>query len=252
MMRWLVAWVRSVAAYVFLCLYVALVGPFALLVSFLTGWVAHFFELGYLASKTARHIAGVRLSVEGLDRVAGDRPTVYCINHRSYLDAPVAFESLFRRCPKLRGIYKAEMGKLPIFGTALRVSGFVPIVRDNPGRAFEAVELAVSRLRQGYSFLLAPEGTRATAKDMRPFKKGAFVMAIKAQVPVAPVAIIGSGEAMPRGRLYVTPERITVKVGEPIPTTGLTLEDRDELAARVRLALEQLLDRDEFHSGDEQ
>jgi 1-acyl-sn-glycerol-3-phosphate acyltransferase len=240
-MRRCLAWARSIAAYLFLCVYVALVGPPALLVSFLTGWVAHFFELGYLGSKIARHIVGVRVVVEGLDHVVGDRPTVYCINHRSYVDAPVAFEALFRRCPKLRGVYKAEMGKLPIFGTALRVSGFVPIVRHDPGRAFDAVELAVRRLREGHSFLLAPEGTRGTAAEMRPLKKGAFVMAIKAQVPVVAVALIGTGDAMPRGRRYVTPERITVKVGEPIPTTGLTLADRDALAARVRQDLERLL-----------
>jgi 1-acyl-sn-glycerol-3-phosphate acyltransferase len=241
MMRLYLAWVRSVAAYLFLCVWVTVVGPPALLVSFLTGWVAHFFELGYVGSKVARRIAGVQLSVEGLDHVVGDRPAVYCINHRSYVDAPVAFEALFRRCPKLRGVYKAEMGKLPIFGTALRLSGFVPIVRTNPGRAFEAVELAVGRLREGYSFVLAPEGTRATTDEMRPFKKGAFVMAIKAQVPVVPVALLRCGQAMPRGRAYVTPERVTVKVGEPIPTMGLTLAERDALAARVRTALERLL-----------
>ena len=241
MMRWLLAWIRSVAAFLFLCVYVAVVGPPALLISVLTGWVAHFFELGYLGAKTARHIAGVHLSVEGLDNVVGERPTVYCINHRSNVDPPVAFESLYRRCPKLRGVYKAEMGKLPIFGTALRMSGFVPIVRQDPRRAFEMIELAVSRLGEGYSFMLAPEGTRATTAEMRPFKKGAFVMAIKAQVPVVPVALVGTGAAMPRGRLYVTPERITVKVGKPISTTGLTLEDRDALAARLRQDLERLL-----------
>lgn len=240
MIRLLIAWIRSVAAYLFLCVYIALVGPPAILVTVATRRVRHIFELGYFGAKTARIVLGIRITVEGLDRVDGGRPTVYCINHRSNVDALV-FEVLYPRCPKLRALYKAEMGKLPILGPAMRMSGLVPVVRTDPERAFEAVELAVTRLREGYSFLLSPEGTRATSADMRPFKKGGFVMAIKAQAPIVPVALIGTGEAMPRGRLYVSPVPVTVRIGEAIPTAGLTLDDRDTLAARVRGDLERLL-----------
>jgi 1-acyl-sn-glycerol-3-phosphate acyltransferase len=121
------------------------------------------------------------------------------------------------------------------------MAGFVPVYRDDRERAFEAVDLAATRLREGYSFLLAPEGTRNAGEGLLPFKKGAFVMAIKAQVPVVPVAIVGADRAMPKGQLYVTPGEVTVRFGEPVPTAGMTLEDRDALSERVRSALLALL-----------
>jgi 1-acyl-sn-glycerol-3-phosphate acyltransferase len=154
----------------------------------------------------------------------------------------VVMEVLFPRCPGLRVLYKAEMGKLPVLGTAMRVAGFVPVHRADRDRAFEAVDLAVTRLGEGLSFLLAPEGTRSTTSAMLPFKKGAFVMAIKAQVPVVPVAIIGADRAMPKGQLYVLPGEVTVRVGREVPTAGLTMDDRDALGEQVRTALAALLD----------
>jgi 1-acyl-sn-glycerol-3-phosphate acyltransferase len=224
---------RSVVAYAYLCLYVAIVGPPALAVAFLTGRAQHVLALGQFGARSVRQLLGVGLRAEGMEHVDGSRPTVYCINHRSNVDV-VAFEVLFAKSPRLRGLYKAEMGKLPILGRALRLVGFVPVDRGHRGRAFEAVDAAAARLRAGDSFLLAPEGTRGTGDGLQPFKKGGFVMAIKAQVPVVPVALIGTAVAMPRGQFHVNPTCVTVRVGEPIPTTGLSLDDRNRLAVVVR------------------
>jgi 1-acyl-sn-glycerol-3-phosphate acyltransferase len=141
----------------------------------------------------------------------------------------------------LRGLYKAELGKLPILGRAILLAGFVPVERGHRASAFESVDLAAERLRAGDSILLAPEGTRAPGTGLLPFKKGAFVMAIKAQAPVSPVALIGTGEAMPRGQLWVKPTLVRVIVGEPVATAGLSLDDRDRLAATVRERMEHLL-----------
>lgn len=237
----LVAWVRSLAAYLFLCLFVGLIGPPALLFAFLTGQVRHLFLLGRFGAMTARQIFGIRATVEGLDHVRADRPTVYCINHRSNVDV-IVFELILPRCPNLRVLYKAELGRIPILGMALRTAGFVPVERTQRDRAIEAVDLAVEHLKAGDSFLLAPEGTRSRTAQMLPFKKGGFVMAIKAQVPVVPIAILGSDHAMPRGRFYATPCRVLIRIGEPVPTTGLGFEDRDSLAAEVRQRMEELLD----------
>ena len=225
--------VRSVVAYACLCLYVAIVGPPALAVAFMTGRAQHVLVLGQFGARSVRQLLGIRLRTEGLEHVDGSRPSVYCINHRSNVDV-VAFEALFSKCPRLRGLYKAEMGKLPILGRALRLVGFVSVDRGHSGRAFGAVDAAARRLVEGDSFLLAPEGTRGSREDLQPFKKGGFVMAIKAQAPVVPVALIGTALAMPRGQFYVNPTCVTVRVGEPIPTTGLSLDDRDRLVATVR------------------
>ena len=124
---------RSVVAYVFLCLYVAIVGPPALAVAFLTGRAQHVLALGQFGARSVRQMLGIRLRTEGLEHVDGRRPAVYCINHRSNVDV-VAFEVLFSRCPRLRGLYKAEMGKLPILGRALRLVGFVPVDRGHRSR----------------------------------------------------------------------------------------------------------------------
>lgn len=235
-----VAWIRSLAAYLFLCLYVGVLGPPSLLYAFVTGRARPLLVLGRLGAMAARRIFGIRVSVEGLDHVRADRPTVYCINHRSNVDV-IVFELILPRCPKLRGLYKSELDKLPILGRVLRTAGFVPVERARRDRAIEAVDVAVEHLRAGESFLLAPEGTRSRTSQMLPFKKGGFVMAIKAQVPVVPIAILGADYAMPRGRFYATPCRIVVRIGEPVATTGLGFEDRDRLAADVRRRMEEMI-----------
>lgn len=236
------AWARSLTAYLFLILYIGLIGPPALLVAALTGRPGLLFVLGHFAARSARRLLGVRFVVIGLDRVDGARPAVYCINHRSHVDV-VVFEILASRCPRLSAVYKAEINRLPVLGRVLRLAGFVPVQRADRERAIEAVDVAAERLAAGDSFLLAPEGTRCATDEMRPFKKGAFVMAIKAQAPVVPIAIVGGARAMPRGQLHVTPTLVTVRIGAPIATVGLALDDRDDLARRVRAAMEEELAR---------
>jgi 1-acyl-sn-glycerol-3-phosphate acyltransferase len=231
---------RSVAALVLLALYIAIVGPPALAAAFLTGRTGHVFALGRFGATAVRVLLGLRLEVSGLERVVGARPTLYCINHRSNVDV-VAFEALFPRCPRLRGLYKAEVGKVPVLGRAMQLVGFVPVDRANRASAIASVDAAAARLAAGDSFIIAPEGTRARGGEMLPFKKGGFVMAIKAQVPVVPVALHGTADVMPRGRFTVTPGVVRVAVGEPIPTAGLTLEDRDRLMETVRGRLQAML-----------
>ncbi len=235
-----VYWLRSSVAYLLLALYIGIVGPPAILYVASTGRPGLLVAVGRFGARFTRRLLGIRLQAEGLEHVLADRPSVYCINHRSNLDV-IVFEALFPRCPRLRGLYKAELGRLPILGRAMRLAGFVPVERTHRAQAFEAVDLAAERLRAGDSFLIAPEGTRSATDGLLPFKKGGFVMAIKAQAPVVPVALLGTEEAMPRGRYWVKPTRVRVLVGEPVPTAGLSLDDRDRLVAVVRDRLAQLL-----------
>jgi 1-acyl-sn-glycerol-3-phosphate acyltransferase len=231
---------RSLVAFVVLALYIAIVGPPALAAAFVTGRAGHVFVLGRVGATAVRRLLGIRLEVSGLDRVVGERAALYCINHRSNVDV-VVFEALFPRCPRLRGLYKAEVGRVPVLGRAMRLVGFVPVDRANRASAIASVDAAAARLAAGDSFLIAPEGTRARGEEMLPFKKGGFVMAIKAQVPVVPVALHGTAEAMPRGRFWVRPGVVRVEVGEPVPTAGLTLDDRDRLMETVRERLQAML-----------
>ena len=239
-MRVALYWLRSLVSFVLLALYIALVGPPALAVAILTGRNGHVFALGRFGAAAVRRLLGIRLAVSGLEHVDGRRPTLYCINHRSNVDV-VAFEALFPRCPRLRGLYKAEVGKVPVLGRAMRLVGFVPVDRANRASAIASVDAAAGRMLAGDSFLIAPEGTRARGPGMLPFKKGGFVLAIKARAPVVPVALHGTDLVMPRGRFWVRPGVVRIEVGEPIPTTGLTIEDRDRLMETVRARMERML-----------
>jgi 1-acyl-sn-glycerol-3-phosphate acyltransferase len=236
----LVAWVRSALAYIIIVVCVAVIGPPAILVAWLTGRAGHVLWLGIQVERAARRAAGVRCAVEGLEAVKPDQAAVYVINHRSNVDV-MAFGVIHARCPRLVGLYKAELTKVPVLSAVLRAARFVPVERAHREQAIGAVETAVERLRAGDSIVLAPEGTRSRTGELLPFKKGAFVMAIKAQVPVVPVAMMGTEVAMPKGQPFIRPTLVRIRIGTPVPTVGLGFEDREALSNAVRSEMERLL-----------
>ena len=113
--------------------------------------------------------------------------------------------------------------------------------REQKEAALKAIDLAAESIRRGNSFLVFPEGTRSRTDEMLPFKKGGFVMAIQAQAPIVPVAISGGRDAMRKGSALIYPAHVRVRIGAPVPTTGMTLDDRDTLVATVRERIAALL-----------
>jgi 1-acyl-sn-glycerol-3-phosphate acyltransferase len=230
--------VRSIVTYVATSLYVVVAGTIGLLIAVPFKAKSLLYLLGHGGVALALGLAGIRYTVRGRENVPGDRAVVFCANHQSNVDPPVLFQALHRR---LHILYKAELRKLPVLGRVFEVGGFVAVQRDNRDAAFASIEQAAESIRQGNSFLIFPEGTRSKTEALLPFKKGGLVMALRAQAPIVPVAIMGGRAAMQKGSAFVRPVHVTVRIGEPIETAGMSTDDRDTLIEKVRERIEQLI-----------
>jgi 1-acyl-sn-glycerol-3-phosphate acyltransferase len=237
----LVAAIRSLATYLTIAVYVVLVGPPFLLISLATGSPTPLYRVGLIGVRLGLALSGITYRVEGGEHIQRDRAAVYAVNHASNVEPPILFDMLSGLFPRLRILYKAELRKLPILVRAFDIAGFVPLERGNPEQSLPAIDRAVEALGAGNSFLIFPEGTRSRTGALLPFKKGGFIMALKAQAPVVPVAISGARNAMRKGSPIIRPVNVRVRLGAPIETKGLTLDDRDKLIGRVRGTVESLL-----------
>ncbi|MDQ6926955.1 MAG: 1-acyl-sn-glycerol-3-phosphate acyltransferase, partial [Candidatus Eremiobacteraeota bacterium] len=142
--------------------------------------------------------------------------------------------------PRYSFVAKAELFRVPLFGAAARAVGTIPIDRDNRAAAFQSYEDAVVQIREGRSVVVFPEGTRGTTYAIRPFKKGPFVLAIAAGVPVVPTLLYGTIKVLPRGSLWLRAGRVDLHLLEPVATAGLGYDAREALSTCVhaRLAAE--------------
>jgi len=240
-MSTLIAAVRSLATYVAVSLYVLLFGPPFLLLALATGNALALYRVALGGVRLGLWLSGISVRVRNPENIQRDRAAVYAVNHASNVEPPILYETLSELFPRLRILYKAELRKLPILVRAFDLAGFVPLERGNREQSLPAIERAAEALREGHSFLIFPEGTRSRTGELLPFKKGGFIMAVKGQAPIVPVAIVGARDAMKKGSLIIRPVRVTVSFGAPVPTTGLTLEDREPLISAVRGAVATLL-----------
>jgi 1-acyl-sn-glycerol-3-phosphate acyltransferase len=173
--------------------------------------------------------SGVRVRIQGLERLDRSRSYVFAANHQSIYDIPILFASL----PfQLRIIAKESLGNIPFLGWHLRRTGHVLVDRSKPGAG--VVKRMARLVDEGHSLIVFPEGTRSTDGLVARFKGGSFVIAVDAGLAVVPITIVGSRHVMFRGEVTVRPGNVTLIVHEPIETSTLSREGVREFAAQVR------------------
>lgn len=173
---------------------------------------------------------GIKVRVHGLENLKSDEPHIFTSNHVSWFDIP----ALAKILPHYKFVAKAELFKVPIFGPGMRAAGMIEIQRENRKAAFGAYDVAAEKIRSGASVVVFPEGTRGHAYPLRPFKKGPFVLAIAAGVPIVPIIVHGTIEIMRKGSFWAQPGTIDVHLLEPVSTSGVDYDHREALMQTVR------------------
>lgn len=170
--------------------------------------------------------AGIRVRLHNEERMRSGAPRIFISNHVSWFDVLTLAAVL----PRYKFVGKAELFRIPVFGRAARAAGMIAIERENRKSAFESYRVAAERIRAGASVVVFPEGTRGRSYSLRSFKKGPFVLAVAAGVPIVPTVVHGTIEVMRRDSFRVRPGVVHIHFLEPIATEGLTYEDRNRLS----------------------
>ena len=177
------------------------------------------------------------VKVTGLEKIDTSRPLVYAVNHASALDIPVLYVNL----PfQFRIVFKKELLSYPIVGWQLKRSGQVCIDQQKPTNSIASIRSAVKSLKAGMPLVIFPEGGRTNDGDIKPFLPGALFLALKAQVDIVPVALVGTYELLPMDTYHIKCRPLEMRVGELISTSGLTMRDLETLSRKVQKAVENL------------
>ena len=182
--------------------------------------------------------AGIDLRSEGTETIDRKQRYIIVANHHSYFDIPCIFAAIPQ---PIRFMAKVSLFKIPIFGWAIGRAGFIPIDRKNRRTAVKSFELAVERIRKGNTVVVFPEEGRSRERKMRDFQRGGFLLALRSGLPILPVAIDGTYDVYRAGAKRVTPGPVTVRVGTPIPTEGLTVREKDRLLRESREQIVSML-----------
>ena len=233
--------IRSAFVAISLAIVTIVVGAPLVLYVVLTGNVEPLYNAGVAAVVWICRVAGMRTRVEGLENIPPGT-VLFAANHTSNADGPAIVGAIPRRIAILG---KKSLFAIPIVGTAFRLAHFVPVDRHNRGQAAASIEAAAEKMKNGVSFLIYPEGTRSPDGRLLPFRRGAFVLAIKAGVPVVPVACSGAHRVIPKKSYRITPGEVVVRFCPAIDSSQYSIARRNELAERVHAAIAAALPPDQ-------
>jgi len=187
-----------------------------------------------LWSRIGLLVAGVRVRVEGLELIPRDQPLIFMGNHQGNFDILALFLAIPQR---FNWLAKEELFKVPVFGLSMRRAGYIPLNRGDGRDSLRSLEAAAAKIRAGASVIVFPEGTRTLDGSLLPFKKGGFLLAGKAGVPIIPFTINGSRQINPRNRIELYPGTLTIRFGAPLVPQGSGGRQREELMEQVRQAI---------------
>jgi 1-acyl-sn-glycerol-3-phosphate acyltransferase len=227
-----------------IAVYTIVLGTVSVLSSFFdpSGDVGH--RCARAWSRLILRTTGVRVLASGLDRLDGSRSYVVASNHQSIYDIPILFATLPLQ---LRIVAKASLGAVPFLGWHLRRTGHLLVDRRNPGA--DIVEKMRRLVSASSSLIVFPEGTRSVDGHVARFKKGSFLVALDAGLPVVPVSLAGTRHVMKKGRLMVCPGEVRLTVHEPVPTAGVRRGDVIAFAERVREVVRRGVDEPAVRQG---
>ncbi len=217
---------------------IALFGPIVITLARLTGNQNWIYTPVGLFIRMGLAMAGVRVDVRGLEHLDPGGTYLFTPNHQSLIDVPVLWTYLKRNVGYLA---KKELLRNPVLRYGFPVIGVVPIDRSNTAAAVSSARIAVENLRRGKSYVVYPEGTRSPDGRLLPFKKGAFLMAMDAGVPVVPVTVSGGTAVMPKGGIRIYPSTIRIIVHEPIPAGAYSRETLADLINIARAKIQSAL-----------
>jgi 1-acyl-sn-glycerol-3-phosphate acyltransferase len=222
--------IRTIIVLLYFSLAMLLVLPLLVLWTLITGDATFMYDRFQEGLRVGLRIAGIHVHVEGLENI----PKGVCIfasNHASNLDPIALTPNIPRRISLLA---KKEVFRIPVLSEAIRLAKLIPVDRGDSEAAAESVDLAIKYLKEGLSFCVYPEGTRSRDGRLLPFKRGTFVMAIRAGVPVVPVSLAGTQHLMRKGDWRIYPGEVTVRFGQAVGTTGHGIEQREDLRRTVQ------------------
>jgi 1-acyl-sn-glycerol-3-phosphate acyltransferase len=182
-------------------------------------------------AKSILWAAGTKVQVYGLDKIDFNKSFVFVGNHQSHIDVLAVFSILTLT---VRFIAKKELFKIPLFGWAMTAAGIIKVDRSNREKAIKSIERAGETIQRGVSVILFPEGTRSSDGEIHQFKKGAFVLATKSNVPVVPISISGTRNILKKHSLKLNPGKVKIIISDPIDSSNYKLEDREIFASDVR------------------
>ena len=230
-------WRTNILHVPLMALTTAFFGSICLLVSLFDkgGRAQH--RIARLWARSSIFFAGCSLKLRGAENLRRNAVAVYASNHTSYMDTPVVFAAL----PfQFRILAKKELWPIAFIGWYLDRSGQIPIDTANPRTTLSSLGIAVKALRSGMPLFVFPEGARTPTGKLQTFLSGAAYLAIRAQVPLVPLALSGVYDLLPIHTRHFYPGELTLAVGEPIETTGMTVRQTDELSEKLRAAIDEL------------